>query len=86
MIKTCWAFMLFGGLGQAVTNITLSGYACRAVYFRSSSSGRVLYVPKENNDETVKNNNNGIDDAMALEGRWGIKIYYETINFKAFSL
>ena len=69
MMKTSWAFMLLVGLGQAVTNITLSGYACRAVYFRSSSSERVFYVPKDNNEETVTNNGNGIDDAMALEGR-----------------
>ena len=69
MMKTSWAFMLLVGLGQAVTSITLSGYACRAVYFRSSSSKRVFYVPKENNEETVTNNGNGIDDAMALEGR-----------------
>ena len=68
-MKTSWAFMLLVGLGQAITNITLSGYACRAVYFRSSSSGRVFYVPKDNNEETVTNNGNGIDDAMALEGR-----------------
>ena len=69
MMKTSWAFMLLVGLGQAVTNITLSGYACRTVYFRSSSSGRVFYVPRDNNEETVTNNGNGIDDAMALEGR-----------------
>ena len=69
MMKSSWAFMLLVGLGQAVTNITLSGYACRAVYFRSSSSERVFYVPRDNNEETVTNNGNGIDDAMALEGR-----------------
>ena len=69
MMKTCWAFMLLVGLGQVVTTITLSGYACRAVYFRSSSSGRVFYVPRDNNTETVTNNGNGIDDAIALEGR-----------------
>ena len=69
MMKSSWAFMLLVGLGQAVTNITLSGYACRAVYFRSSSSERVFYVPRDNNTETVTNNGNGIDDAMALEGR-----------------
>ena len=69
MMKSSWAFMLLVGLGQAVTNITLSGYACRAVYFRSSSSERVFYVPRDNNEETVTNNGNGIDDAMSLEGR-----------------
>ena len=69
MMKSSWAFMLLVGLGQVVTTITLSGYACRAVYFRSSSSGRVFYVPRDNSDETVANNGNGIDDAMALEGR-----------------
>ena len=61
--------MLLSGLGQGVTNITLCGFACRAVYFRASSSKKVFYVPRENNDEAVANDGNGTDDAIALQGR-----------------
>ena len=56
VISTCWAFMIMSGIGQIVTAIISSGFACRTVCYRSSSSGRILYKPKDDREEIIGNN------------------------------
>ena len=65
----CWAFMLLSGLGQAITTIISSGFACRAVCCRSSSGGRIIYVPRDDNQDIVRNNGNRWNGATALTGK-----------------
>ena len=67
--KVCWAFMLLSGLGQAITTITTSGFACRAVCCRSSSGGRVVYVPRDHQVNISTIYSNRTDGAMALPGK-----------------
>ena len=69
MVTVCWAFMLLSGLAQAALNITASGFACRAVYCRSSCSRRIVYVPRDHNEEIGRNNVNEMDVEMAVVGR-----------------
>ena len=64
----CWAIMFLSGLGQAITTITTSGFACRAVCCRSSSGGRVVYVPRDHQQNIFTINSNRTDGAMALPG------------------
>ena len=64
----CWAFMLLSGLGQAITTIISSGFACRAVCCRSSSGGRIIYVPRDNHQDIIRNNGNRWNGATALTG------------------
>ena len=65
----CWAFMLLSGLGQAITTIISSGFACRAVCCRSSSGGRIIYVPRDDNQDIIRNNGNRWNCATALAGK-----------------
>ena len=68
IIIACWALLLLSGLGQAITTIISSGFACRAVCCRSSSSGRIIYVPTDNHQEIIRNNGNRWNGATALTG------------------
>ena len=67
---SCWAFMLLSGLGQAITTIISSGFACRAVCCRSSSGGRIIYIPSDidNHQDIIRNNGNRWNGATALTG------------------
>ena len=65
----CWAIMLLSGLGQAITTITTSGFACRAVCCRSSSGGRVVYVQRDDHQDIIRNNDNRWNGATALTGK-----------------
>ena len=69
MVTTCWAFMLMSGLAQATLNVTSIGFACRAVCRRSSSSGRIIYVPRNDNEEIGRNDVNEMDGEIAVVGR-----------------
>ena len=64
----CWAFMLLSGLGQAITTIISSGFACRAVCCRSSSGRRIIYVPTDNHQDIIRNNVNRRNGATAITG------------------
>ena len=67
-IIACWAFLLLSGLGQAITTIISSGFACRAVCCRSSSGERIIYVPRDDHQEIIRNNGNRWNGATALPG------------------
>ena len=64
----CWAVLLLSGLGQAITTIISSGFACRAVCCRSSSEERIIYVPRDNHQDIIINNDNRCNGATALTG------------------
>ena len=68
IIIACWALLLLSGLGQAITTIISSGFACRAVCCRSSSGGRIIYVPTDNHQDIIRNNGNRWNGATALTG------------------
>ena len=68
VITACWAFMLLSGLGQAITTIISSGFACRAVCCRSSSGRRIIYVPTDNHQDIIRNNVNRRNGATAITG------------------
>ena len=64
----CWAVLLLSGLGQAITTIISSGFACRAVCCQSSSGERIIYVPRDNHQDIITNNGNRWNGATALTG------------------
>ena len=64
-----WAFLLLSGLGQAITTIFSSGFACRAVCCRSSSGERIIYVSRDDLQDIMRNNGNRWNGAIALTGK-----------------
>ena len=64
-----WAFLLLSGLGQAITSIISSGFACRAVCCRSSTGGRIIYVSRDDLQDIMRNNGNRWNGATALTGK-----------------
>ena len=71
--------MLLSGLGQAITTTISSGFACRAVCGNSSSGERIIYVPRDNNQDIVSGN--GLDGATALTGTVFIWIAITSLQF-----
>ena len=65
----CWAVLLLSGLGQAITTIISSGFACRAICCRSFSGGRIIYVPRDDHQDIIRNNGNRFNGATALTGK-----------------
>ena len=69
VVTACWAIMLLSGLGQAITTIISSGFACRAICCRSASGGRIIYVPRDDHQDIIRNNGNRFNGATALTGK-----------------
>ena len=62
-------FLLLSGLGQAITAIISSGFACRATCSRSFSGERIIYVSRDDLQDIMRNNGNRWNGATALTGK-----------------